>query len=71
MIFEYWQDIAVGVAVLAALAYYVRRRLRARGAACEGCASDACATGAETPPGTVGRPDLIAVEELSRPDPQR
>lgn len=67
MISQHWQDIVVALVALGALVYYVRRRLRSRGADCEGCPSGTC-----TPDRTSHAQDsqptasLIAVEMLSR-----
>jgi len=36
------QDVIAGLAALGALGYLVRRRLRSKGAACEGCPSGGC-----------------------------
>lgn len=55
------QDVLAGLAALAALAWLVRRRLRTRGAACEGCESGGCAAdrGAEA---ASAPPRLITIE---------
>lgn len=37
----YWQDVVAALAALAALVWYMRRRARARGPACEGCPAGA------------------------------
>lgn len=58
--FETWQDVAAGLLALAALGWLIRRRRRARAAACDGCASGGCATPPEAAPAaelvTISRP---------------
>jgi hypothetical protein len=54
--FESWQDVVAALLALGALIYLIRRRLRARARACEGCGPAGCAP---TPAAT--RPTLVAI----------
>jgi hypothetical protein len=69
MIPVHGQDLLAGLITVAALAYLVRRRLRSRGAACEGCERGGCATESR-PAGSAaeGPGALLSIEGLSPGD---
>ena len=58
----FWQDALAGLAAVAALAYLVRRRLRASGAACEGCEAGGCAPEAARRRTEAAAPRLVRIE---------
>lgn len=67
------QDAIAGLIALAALGWLIRRRLRSRGPACEGCPAGGC----EPVPRAAGREDapLVTIEGLGGshgpgPDPR-
>jgi hypothetical protein len=60
------QDLVAGLVVLAAFVYLVRRRLRSRGAACEGCAGGGCGTEAQPAASEAG--SLVSIEGLHSRD---
>jgi hypothetical protein len=71
MIPVHGQDLIAGLVTVAALAYLVRRRLRSRGAACEGCERGGCSTESQPAGSTAGSPaPLVAIEGL-RPDDRK
>lgn len=57
-----WQDVLAGVTAVAALAYLVRRRLRVRGAACEGCEAGGCTADAAPRRADPAAPRLVRIE---------
>jgi len=56
------QDVIAGLAALGALGYLVRRRLRSKGAACEGCPSGDCAAAERSEARPAG--GLVTIEGL-------
>jgi hypothetical protein len=62
-----WQDVLAGLVALAALGWLVRRRLRARGAACEGC-EGGCALDAPAPSPAPRGQRLVTIEGLDHRD---
>lgn len=63
--FESWQDVAAALLALGALAYLIRRKLRARARACEGCGPTGCASST-----TTARPTLVTIS-IVPPTPRR